>query len=70
MIKDIRVVQKLQHRSSLKEVDGRAKAMQVEASAISTNPQILQLRAIEKWDGTYPQYVGGGMPLPTMGIKN
>jgi len=56
-------------RAKIAEAEGRAKAMQVEANAISTNPQILQLRAIEKWDGKYPQYVGGGMPLPTMGVK-
>lgn len=48
------------------EAEGKAKAMQIEANAISTNPQVLQLRAIEKWDGKYPQYVGGGMPLPTL----
>lgn len=53
-------------RARIADAEGRAKAMQVEASAISTNPQILQLRAIEKWDGKYPQYVGGGMPLPTL----
>ena len=56
-------------RAQIAQAEGRAKAMQVEANAISTNPQILQLRAIEKWDGHYPQYVGGGMPLPTMAIK-
>lgn len=55
-------------RAKIAEAEGRAKAMQVEANAISTNPQILQLRAIEKWNGQYPQYVGGGMPLPTLGV--
>jgi hypothetical protein len=55
-------------RAKVAEAEGRAKAMQVEANAISTNPQILQLRAIEKWDGHYPHYVGGGMPLPTLGV--
>jgi regulator of protease activity HflC (stomatin/prohibitin superfamily) len=45
---------------------GKAEAMQIEANAISTNPEILKLRAIEKWDGHYPVYVGGGMPLPTI----
>lgn len=55
-------------RARIAEAEGRAKAMQVEANAISTNPQILQLRAIEKWDGHYPQYLGGGMPVPTLGV--
>ena len=56
-------------RARIAEAEGKAKAMQVEANAISTNPQILQLRSVEKWDGHYPQYVGGGMALPTLGIK-
>lgn len=56
-------------RAKIAEAEGKAKAMQVEANAITTNPAILQLRAVEKWDGHYPQYVGGGMPLPTMGVK-
>lgn len=56
-------------RAHIAEAEGKARAMQIEANAISTNPQILQLRAVEKWDGHYPQYVGGGMPLPTLGVK-
>lgn len=56
-------------RAHIAEAEGKAKAMQIEANAISTNPQILQLRAVEKWDGHYPQYVGGGMPLPTLSVK-
>ena len=55
-------------RAHIAEAEGKAKAMQIEAHAISTNPRILQLRAVEKWDGHYPQYVGGGMPLPTLGV--
>lgn len=56
-------------RAKVAEAEGKAKAMQIEANAISTNPQVLQLRAIEKWNGQYPTYVGGGMPLPTIGVK-
>ena len=56
-------------KAAIATAEGKARAMQIEANAISTNPQILQLRAVEKWDGHYPQYVGGGMPLPTIGVK-
>jgi len=38
---------------------GRAKATQIEAQAIRANPQILQQRWIEKWDGQLPTYVAG-----------
>lgn len=53
-------------RSRVAEAEGKAKAMQVEANAIDSNPNILRLRTIEKWDGKYPQYVGGGMPVPIL----
>lgn len=56
-------------KAKIAEAEGKAKATQIEANAISSNPQILTQRMIEKWDGHYPQYVGGGMPLPTIGIK-
>lgn len=56
-------------RARVADAEGRAKATQIEAAAISSNPQILTQRMIEKWDGHYPQYVGGGMPLPTLSVK-
>jgi regulator of protease activity HflC (stomatin/prohibitin superfamily) len=56
-------------KSRIAQAEGQAKATQIEANAISSNPQILTQRMIEKWDGHYPQYVGGGMPLPTLGVK-
>lgn len=42
---------------------GKAQALQIEAEAINTNPQIIQLRAIEKWDGKLPQVTSGGTPF-------
>ena len=48
---------------------GKAEAMSIEAHAISTNPEILQLRGIEKWDGHFPQYMGGQAPLPFVQVK-
>ena len=40
-----------------------------DAEAIRTNPEIVQLRAVEKWDGRLPTYTGGGAPLPFVGVK-
>jgi regulator of protease activity HflC (stomatin/prohibitin superfamily) len=37
---------------------GKAEAMSIEAKSLSTSPQILQLRALEKWNGILPQVVG------------
>jgi regulator of protease activity HflC (stomatin/prohibitin superfamily) len=42
------------------EAQGKADALRIEASALQSNPQILQLRAIEKWDGQMPAVIGGG----------
>jgi regulator of protease activity HflC (stomatin/prohibitin superfamily) len=42
---------------------GKASALQIEAQAIDTNPRIIELRAIEKWDGKLPQVTGGAAPF-------
>lgn len=42
---------------------GKASALQIEAQAIDTNPRIIELRAIEKWDGKLPQVTGGATPF-------
>lgn len=42
---------------------GRAKALQIESDAIRSNAQILELRAIEKWDGKLPQVTSGAIPF-------
>lgn len=46
------------------QAEGEAKAIQVQGDALRTNPQVLQQKAIEKWDGKMPQVTGaGGMPF-------
>ena len=51
------------------KAEGDARAMTVEAAAIRTNPEIVTLRAVEKWNGQLPTYTGGSAPLPFIGIK-
>ena len=51
------------------KAEGDARSMQVEAEAIRTNPEIVTLRAVEKWDGRLPTYTGGSAPLPFIGVK-
>jgi len=51
------------------KAEGDAKSIQVEAEAIRTNPEIVTLRAVEKWDGRLPTYTGGAAPLPFIGVK-
>jgi regulator of protease activity HflC (stomatin/prohibitin superfamily) len=47
---------------------GDAEAIQVEAQAIRTNPEIVRLRAVEKWNGQLPTYTGSG-PMPFIDVK-
>ncbi len=45
----------------------RAAAIEREAKALKNNPQIIQLRIAERWDGTLPKFSGGDMvPLLNM----
>jgi regulator of protease activity HflC (stomatin/prohibitin superfamily) len=42
---------------------GKAEAMSIESAALAKNPQVLQLRALEKWSGVLPQVVGTTIPF-------
>ncbi|MEO5773628.1 MAG: SPFH domain-containing protein [Sphingomicrobium sp.] len=46
--------------SAIAQAEGKAKASQIEGNALRANPEILRQRAIEKWDGKLPTYMGGG----------
>ena len=50
------------------KAQGDAEAIKVEAEAIRTNPEIVKLRAVEKWDGKLPTYSGSG-PVPFIDVK-
>jgi regulator of protease activity HflC (stomatin/prohibitin superfamily) len=54
---------KYEAQQAIEEARGKATALQIEAEAINTNPQIIQLRAIEKWDGKLPQVTGNATPF-------
>ncbi len=47
----------------------RADAIKRESEALRTSPEIIQLRAVEKWDGTLPRIQGSSV-LPFMNIGN
>lgn len=57
------------------KIEGQQKVVQAKAEAESQriqketiSPIILQLRAIEKWDGKFPQVIGGGGAMPFINI--
>lgn len=45
---------------TLKEAEARAAAINQEGEALRANPQIIQLRTIERWSGNLPVYNGVG----------
>ena len=50
------------------EAEGKAKAIRTEAQALSSNPKVVELRWIEKWDGKVPTYWGNVSPF--VGLNN
>lgn len=52
-------------KKKIAEAEGKAKANQVEMSSLT--PQLLQMRALEKWDGHLPQ-VNGSTALPFLNL--
>ena len=51
-------------RAQIAQAEGKARASTVEGEALRANPEILRQRAIEKWDGKLPTYMGSGGQLP------
>ncbi len=45
------------------EAKGKAEAITVEAAALRDSPDILTLRALEKWDGVLPRVTGSSVPF-------
>jgi len=54
---------KYEAEQKIAEASGKAQAISIESQALKENPDILQLRAIEKWDGKLPVVTGGATPF-------
>ena len=54
---------KIEKEQKITEAEGKAKALRIEAQALSANAQIIELRWIEKWDGKAPIYWGEANPF-------
>lgn len=51
---------KFEAEQRIAEARGKAEALRVESEAIKSSPAVLELRAIEKWDGKLPAVMGSG----------
>ncbi|QGX40350.1 prohibitin family protein [Permianibacter aggregans] len=50
-----------------------AESIQIRAAALEQNPRLVELEAVQKWDGKLPQITGSAVPfisLPETGEKN
>lgn len=60
---------KFEAEQQVAEAKGKAEAISIESAALRSNPQILELRALEKWNGILPQYMGSGV-VPFLNLQN
>ncbi|MCP6719524.1 MAG: prohibitin family protein [Patescibacteria group bacterium] len=54
---------RIEAEQKIAESRGKAEAIRIEAQALRQNPQVVELRWIEKWDGKVPTYWGGASPF-------
>ncbi len=54
---------KIEADQRIADAKGKAEAIKIEAVALRQNPQVVELRWIEKWDGKVPAYWGGASPF-------
>jgi regulator of protease activity HflC (stomatin/prohibitin superfamily) len=53
--------------STLLKAKAEAEAIRIKGQALSENPRLVELSAVEKWDGKMPQFTGGGaVPFVTV----
>jgi regulator of protease activity HflC (stomatin/prohibitin superfamily) len=54
---------KYEAQQRVEEAKGKAEAITIESKALMNNPQVLELRALEKWNGVLPQVVSDAIPF-------
>jgi regulator of protease activity HflC (stomatin/prohibitin superfamily) len=54
---------KFEAQQKIESAKGSAEAIRIEADALYQNPAVLQLRAIEKWDGVLPKVTSEAIPF-------
>ncbi|HVM78081.1 MAG TPA: SPFH domain-containing protein [Stellaceae bacterium] len=47
-----------------------AKAIQLQAEALKANPDLVELRRAERWNGVLPAAVYGSAPIPFLNVQN
>ena len=55
---------------AIQKAEGEAKALQIKGSSIASNPKIIQLEWIQKWNGQLPTYMMGSGQGVIMNLPN
>ena len=54
---------KIEKEQLITQAEAEAQSIKIQSEALRENPDILQLRAIQKWNGVMPKVTGGAMPF-------
>ena len=60
---------KYEAEQEVAKAKGKAEAQKIEGDALRANPEVIQLRSIEQWDGKLPLYMSGDGTLPFLQIR-
>lgn len=55
--------------STLIRAKAEAQSIRIKGEALAENPKLVELSAIEKWDGKMPQFTGGALPFVNVPSK-
>lgn len=55
--------------AKLKLAEAEAKSIKIRGDALRQNPEVMQLEAINKWNGALPQYMTSGSDTPFIQVK-
>lgn len=55
--------------AAILRAEGEAQALSIKGAALRSNPGVVELNAIEKWDGKLPTVTAGNNALPFINIK-
>ncbi|GAH46830.1 unnamed protein product [marine sediment metagenome] len=59
---------KVEKEQKITEAEAEAESIRIQSLALQQNKDILQLRAIEKWDGVMPKVTGGATPFVNLDL--
>lgn len=65
----VEAVARGEKNATIARAEGEAEALKIKGKALRENPGMVELNAIEKWDGKLPTVTAGGGALPFINIK-